>query len=74
MVSLNTHPIEGVVENGTIRLREGIHLPEKTKVYVIVAENEGTSMPRLRSPKLAHPQQAGDFAKQVFEVPGDAKL
>jgi hypothetical protein len=32
------------------------------------------SAPRLRSPRLAHPSQAGDFAKQITELPADATL
>lgn len=66
--------IEGVVENGTIRLREPVSLAENTRVYVIVADmHTGPSM-QVRTPHLAHPEQAGDFRKQVLEVPADAKL
>ncbi len=28
----------------------------------------------IRTPRLAHPQQAGDFRKQVVELPADAQL
>ena len=67
--------IEGVVENGKIRLREEVTLAENTKVYVIVADPQMASNPaRVRTPRLANPQQAGDFRKQVLEIPADAKL
>ena len=68
--------IEGIVENGSVRLRDGASLPEKTRVYVIVAESpEGTTAPtRIRTPHLAHPEQAKDFRKQVMEVQANAKL
>jgi hypothetical protein len=66
--------IEGVVENGRIRLREAVSLAENTRVYVIVADMPAGPLPRIRSPRLARPEQAGDFRKQVLEVPGDAQL
>jgi hypothetical protein len=66
------HAIEGVVENGTIRLREGVALPEKTKVYVIIAENKGGNLAQVRTPRLADPRQAADFHKQVLEIHPDA--
>ena len=66
--------IEGVVRNGQIRLSEQVALPENTRVYVIVAEASGAALPAIRTPRLADPRQAGDFRKEVLEVPGDAKL
>src|SRR5581483_2423153 len=32
--------IEGVIENGQIRLPAAVHLPERTKVYVIIPDVE----------------------------------
>ncbi|MEX2317403.1 MAG: hypothetical protein WD669_09645 [Pirellulales bacterium] len=63
--------LEGVVENGQIRLLEGITLPEKAKVFVIVPELEPRPKARIYSPRLAHTEQAGDFVKQIIEVIGD---
>jgi hypothetical protein len=63
--------VEGIVENGRIRLREGVTLPENAKVYVVVPEAEGAAArvaARVRSPRLARPEQAGEFAKQVVVV------
>jgi len=68
--------IEGVVENGRIRLREEVSLAENTRVYVIVADQQmSQSLPgHVRTPRLAHAGQAGDFRKQVVEIRADAKL
>ena len=65
--------VEGVVESGQIRLREGVTLPEDTKVYVVVPGAEA-HLPHIRSPRLARPEQGSDFAKQVVEVTPDAEL
>ena len=67
--------MEGTVENGRIRLREDISLPENTRVFVIIDgfAGPGTGPSSvIRSPRLAHPEQAGDFRKQVVEAPRDA--
>jgi hypothetical protein len=65
---------EGVVENGVIRLRGNVALPEKARVYVVIPDLESPPRAHLHSPRLARPEQVGDFAKQVLEVPADAKL
>jgi hypothetical protein len=70
--------LEGIVENGQIRLCEDVVLPERATVYVVVPDIAVTPRPpnpspaRILSPRLAHPEQATDFAKQVIEVPADA--
>jgi hypothetical protein len=35
--------LEGFVEHGQIRLKEEVHLPEKTKVYVDRSRRRGSS-------------------------------
>lgn len=55
----------GIVENGQIRLAEGIRLPEKTLVYVVVPNSADTPPVRLVSPRLANSKQASDFVKAV---------
>lgn len=66
---------EGIVENGQIRLRDNVTLPEKTRVYVVIPDIEATPQKaRVYSPRLVHPEQADDFAKQVIEVSADAGL
>lgn len=66
--------IEGVVENGTIRLREDVSLPEKTRVYVIIADSRPIASASVRTPRLARREQAGDFRKQIVEASPDARL
>ena len=78
--------VEGVVENGQIRLRENVTLPERATVYVVVPNVPGVSnVPagpqvllraplRVYSPRLAHPQEAAEFVQQVTEGPADARL
>lgn len=66
--------IEGIVENGQIRLLDSVKLPENTKVYVVVPDLEPTPKARIYSPRLVHPEQARDFVKEVTEVTADAQL
>ena len=66
--------VEGVVENGRIRLRDNVVLPEHTKVYVVIPDVESAPPAHVYSPRLVHPEQAPDFAKQVIEVSTDAEL
>lgn len=63
---------EGIVENGNVRLTDGIPLPEMTKVYVVVPDAEPQRVVHLRSPRLVHPEQAKDFIKEVIEEGTDA--
>ena len=46
---------EGLVDQGQIRLKNGVQLPDQTRVYVIVPDFQLTPLPELRSPRLAHP-------------------
>ena len=66
---------EGIVENGRIRLREDVALPENTRVFVIIDGTAGAgAVPaaNVRSPRLARPEQAPDFRKQIVEASGNA--
>jgi hypothetical protein len=56
---------EGIVENGQIKLPATVHLPEHTKVLVVVSDGEAIPASRIYSPRLAHPEQASDFIKEV---------
>ena len=60
--------IEGIIEDGQVRLQGSVTLPEHTKVYVVVPHQETTPQARVRSPRLARPEQASDFAKEIIEV------
>jgi hypothetical protein len=66
--------VEGIVENGQIRLRDNVTLPEHTKVYVVVPDIVAAPQAHVYSPRLVHPEQAADFAKQIIEVSADAEL
>jgi hypothetical protein len=70
MTSVRTY--EGRVEDGQIRLRGNIALPDETRVYVVVPEMADDQPTGIRSPRLVHPEQAGDFVKEVLEVQNDA--
>ena len=65
---------EGIVGNGAIRLRGDVRLPEKTRVYVVVPDVEAGPRAHVYSPRLAHPEQASDFAKEIVEVTADEEL
>ena len=59
--------LEGIVENGRIRLVEPARLPERATVYVVIPSEERRRRAHVGSPRLVHREQAGDFEKQVFE-------
>jgi hypothetical protein len=65
---------EGIVENGQIKLPEAVRLPEQSRVYVIVPASEVTPRFQMTSPRLIHPEEASDFAKDVVEEPDDARV
>lgn len=66
--------LEGVVENGQIRLKDGIRLPDKTRVYVIVPDIQIKRGARIFSPRLAHPEQSADFEMEIIEGSVDASV
>jgi len=66
---------EGIVENGRIRLRDDVTLPEKARVYVIIPDLEAAPpKAHVYSPRLVHSEQANDFIKEVIEAAADAEL
>ena len=65
---------EATVENGQVKLPESAHLPEHTRVFVVVPGVEDVALPHIRSPRLAHPGQASDFVKEVIEDEQNADL
>jgi hypothetical protein len=56
---------EATVQNGQIKLRDTVRLPEQTKVYVVVPDVEESPVIHVHSPRLAHPEQAPEFIKEV---------
>lgn len=69
---MNVTTYEATVENGQIRLPEAVRLPERAKVYVVVPDVPEAAAFRFASPRLARPELAADFAKEVSEEPRDA--
>jgi hypothetical protein len=65
---------EGTVEDGQIRLRENVQLPEHAKVYVVVPELEVARQLHLNSPRLANPDHADRYVKEVTAASADAEL
>jgi hypothetical protein len=65
---------EAMVENGEIKLTEPVRLPERTKVYVVVPSIEDLPRFHIASPRLARPERAVDFVKEVTQEPRDAAV
>ncbi len=68
---MNILTLEGTVENGQIKLTGDVHLPEKTRVLIVVPGMRVLKEARLYSPRLVHPDQAADFKLEVIEPEGD---
>lgn len=66
--------LEGIVENGQIRLSATVRLPERAKVYVVIPDVDVQTGVYIGSPRLVHPEQAADFKKEVVEELPDASL
>jgi hypothetical protein len=62
---MNVATFEGIIVNGQVRLPENVHVPERTKVYVVIP-GAGQSAMKVMSPRLAHPEQAKDFKMVVI--------
>lgn len=58
---------EGIIENGQIRLKTNVNLPEKTIVYVIIPGHETRRIAHVYSPRHMHPEQSPDFKKEIVE-------
>ena len=56
---------EGVVEQGQIKLKTNVRLPENTRVYVIVPEIEIEKVAHVFTPRLASREDARDFEMEV---------
>lgn len=66
--------LEGVIENGQVRLMGNVRLPQNTRVYVVVPDIQVEEVAHIYSPRLAHPEQAVDFTLEVTEEAPDASL
>lgn len=69
--------VDAIFSQGTFRPLEPVALPEGTRVHLSVEEEtSGNRVPpvaKIRTPKLAHPEDAADFVLEVRET-GDAVL
>jgi hypothetical protein len=65
---------EGIVENGQIRLKANVRLPDQMKVYVVVPEIQVEQVAHIFSPRLANPAQVVDFEMEIVEESPDASL
>lgn len=74
---------EAIVENGIIRLPEGVTLPERTTVYVVVPQTGATKQvfevsltakARMVSPRLKNPADRARFEMEVQENAPDAAV
>jgi hypothetical protein len=58
---------KATVKNGQVELSEPASLPENAQLYVVVAGVEEAPGFRVASPRLARPEQAREFVKEVLE-------
>jgi hypothetical protein len=63
--------IEGIVKDGQILLSENVHLPESTKVYVLVPDVD-RQRARIMSPRLVDKEKMKDFEREIIEI--DAEI
>jgi hypothetical protein len=70
---MSLQAIEGTIERGQIRLKQEVLLPDHTKVYVIIPDNQEQRAFHV-SPRLANPAQASDFEMEMTEDGIDAHL
>ena len=73
-----THDVDAIYDQGVFRPLEPLVLPEGTRVHLRVeserpSEPSESTLAHLRSPRLAHPEQAADFQMEVREA-SDAGL
>jgi hypothetical protein len=71
---MNVMTLEGIVEQGQIRLVSDVQLPDNTKVYVVVPGLRVEQVAHVFTPRLVHPEQASDFVMEVVEEPSNASL
>ena len=59
---------EGIILNGQVRFSEKVKLPERSRVLVIVPEEDQPRSGHVYTPRLAQPEKVRDFAMEVEEV------
>jgi predicted DNA-binding antitoxin AbrB/MazE fold protein len=56
---------EAIVKDGVLQLLEPVHLPENTRVYVVVPEAERETCLVIRAPRLKDRNRASEFTMEV---------
>lgn len=56
---------EGIVEQGEIRLKNNVRLPENTRVFVVVPDVQVDKFAHIFTPHLARREDATDFKMEV---------
>jgi hypothetical protein len=56
---------EGIVEQGQIRLKNNVRLPENTRVFVVVPDVQVEKVTHIFTPRLARREDATDFEMEV---------
>lgn len=69
-----TKAYEGTVVEGRIHLEGNIRLPENARVYVVVPDPLDSTSARIRTPRLAHPEQAREFQMEVYDEVRDGDV
>ena len=69
--------VDAIFSQGAFRPLEPLTLPEGTRVHLSVEDETNAASARkiakIHTPRLAHPEDAGDFVMEVREA-GDAPL
>jgi hypothetical protein len=56
-----------VIEQGQIRLKTNVRLPDNTRVLVVVPDVQVAQVAHVYSPYLADPDRVADFEMEVIE-------
>ena len=65
---------EATVQDGRIVLLKHAHIPDNTRVYVVVPASNDAKRVRMMPPRLLHRDEVGDFTMQVERQGDDALL
>jgi len=65
---------EATVQDGRVVLPQEAHIPDKTRVYVVVPDADDAHRVRMMTPRLVHRDEAADFTMQVELEGDDARL